>query len=166
MPCAMTRSALASPTGSPSIGANMHCTRADTPEFSTRSMAASNIGCERSVPMTDHPISASGTAFRAAPQPMSTAVPWPPIRSSSARAKAIRTSLGDAVEKPDTVPGALHGVPARGSMVRLALFRSLVETGCCSRDEYARACLVRVVRDHRTIPGMWGMRQQATDSLR
>jgi hypothetical protein len=78
----------------------------------TRDAAAVNITLERSTPTTRQPASASGTALRAAPHPMSSS-------RAEARNTPAATSISDAFggdrTNPSTVRGSLHEDPARGS---------------------------------------------------
>ena len=114
MPWAITRSQVRSPMGTRSMGASVRCTRPATCSCRARLEAATSMGHDRSVPMTSHPSSAIGTAFRPAPHPRSIARPSR-TRASSRVANPMRTWFGGECAKPATVAGALHDDPASGS---------------------------------------------------
>jgi hypothetical protein len=77
---------------------------------------AQNMGDDRSMPTIGQPRRASATALRPAPQPRSSTHPLPARRRCSS-ANVIRTAFGADRANPATVPGVLHGEPARGSML-------------------------------------------------
>jgi hypothetical protein len=93
--------------------------------------AAASIGLERSHPSTVHPTCASGTAFRPAPQPMSSAILAPACHSASAT--RIKVALGAERAKPAIVPGSLHDEPASGSSLAKGSLRFIIRQSCRRR---------------------------------
>src|SRR5687768_16201453 len=89
--------------------------------------AAASIGLERSHPSTVHPTWASGTAFRPAPQPMSSAILAPACHSACAT--RIRVALGAERAKPATVLDSLHAEPASGSLLAMGSLRLVIGRG-------------------------------------
>ena len=102
IPCATTRSTVASPSGRWSMGAHTSPTRPATPSDTTRLRAASSIGQDTSVPTTVPPCAAMDAALRAAPQPTSR-IHRPGQRAVSVRTNSRRTLLASAVEKLPTM---------------------------------------------------------------
>jgi hypothetical protein len=99
--------------------------------------AAASIGLERSHPSTVHPTCASGTAFRPAPQPMSSAILAPACHSPFAT--RIKVALGAERVKPATVPGSLHDEPASGSSLAEGSPRFIIGLGGARRLSLCRA---------------------------
>ena len=115
MPWATRKSMLPVATGSRSMGASTSWRRPPSASADTRRPAATSMGHDRSVPNTSQPMRASGTAFRPAPQPMSSRRRLR-TRPNSVVTRFRRTSFGGDRTKPATVSGVLQGEPASGSI--------------------------------------------------
>src|SRR5262245_37808358 len=104
----MTKSKTPAVNGNASMGARTQCGAA------ARARAALTMASERSTPVTCQPRFDNGTAFRPAPQPMSSR--RLPVGESAAEATRINVSFGAELMKPATVAGRLQAEPASGSL--------------------------------------------------